>query len=332
MDIRVDVDRYKKLIITNIGPLWKYRAVRIVTYITASYIGVSTFRRILHYIRQKWYNLPPGPVGSMFIGSFLGMVEFRKFLPSLASKYGPISMINIGVTNFVIIHDQQLLRESFKLPQFLKVRPMANMSVPNLGDLNGAEWRKRRQLLSTSFIGNKELQSVRINDFILNECLKPYIFKNMDRNSGHGQLYMVRNDAQFISFHTVHRVIFMNDNITLAPNDDIYIKAKALSYQLHNLVPMCTLIRWLFGYDSSIGMSLCDSAAPCEKIAVELDDIIINKWIQGQEVNPNGYLATLLKRENHLNKIQISREIQVYLPCHSFFQILVIGFVTYLQR
>ena len=117
MDIHA-IDKYKKLIITNIEPLWKYKSFRIVTYITAAGVGISMFRRILHLIRRKWYNLPPGPVGSIFIGSFLGMVEFRKFLPSLANKYGPISMINIGVTNFVIIHDQKLLRESFKLPQF----------------------------------------------------------------------------------------------------------------------------------------------------------------------------------------------------------------------
>ena len=70
------------------------------------------------------------------------------------------------------------------------------------------------------------------------------------------------------------------------------------------------MIQWLVG-SGSIGKSSSIKAAPVEEFAKQLDDIIINKWIEGQNINPNGYLSVLLKPENKMKKIEISREIQV---------------------
>ena len=127
-----------------------------------------------------------------------------------------------------VVHTWWIHNIPFKKPQFLNVKQMGYTSTPNLGDINGEEYQERRQLLSASFIGNNQLQSVQLNDFIVIQCLKKYICRNLEVMK---DSYFSRKDAQFISFATVHRVIFMNDWINLAPTDRLYQQVAHLSYK-----------------------------------------------------------------------------------------------------
>eukprot|EP01084_Bolivina_argentea_P160854 280079_1 len=272
----MDIEKYKQLALSNIEPLWKYKIFRYTVYTSSAITSALILRKMFDLMKRRYYNLPP------------------------ACTYGGISMFYIGPTRIIAIHDSKLILKHFKDPSFLNVHPTKN-AVGNLGDLNGKQWQKRRKLLSNSFIGNQQLHSVNLSQYI-NKCLQQHIFKNIITNKDY---YMCRSDMKYIGFSTIHHVIFMQP---LSMNK--YIKVKDNVMKLFDMIAFSMIINWFFGF-SDFGHRMSIKLAPVEPCAVMLDNVIIKEWMYTNNLNKNSYLSILLHTQNGLTQKQISREIQV---------------------
>ncbi|KAB7493943.1 Cytochrome P450 2L1 [Armadillidium nasatum] len=68
-------------------------------------------------IFKKKGNLPPGPIGFPYFGTFFHTIQLKNVF-EVKKKYGNIFMINIGVVNFLYICDFKIAKDSFTKLEF----------------------------------------------------------------------------------------------------------------------------------------------------------------------------------------------------------------------
>ena len=111
----------------------------------ARFVGIKLLRKIRKH--------PPGPVGIPFLGCLL---QFggnpKKFLTDIALNYGPVVSASLIQQQNVFLSDPYLVKKLFKQKAFANHWSNHNRFRPEPGfdAINGAEWKERRQYVSTT--------------------------------------------------------------------------------------------------------------------------------------------------------------------------------------
>ena len=80
------------------------------------FIATILFILVYNYLmKQCWKNLPPGPPALPLIGSlpFLGSSDVREPLRVLASKYGDVFTIYLGLRRVVVLNGYDAIYDAF---------------------------------------------------------------------------------------------------------------------------------------------------------------------------------------------------------------------------
>eukprot|EP01084_Bolivina_argentea_P102321 183320_1 len=87
------------------------------SFLTKCVGSIVTFlvaRKIYCKLRRIYYSYPPGSDGLPLVGSLFSFMDIPKYASFLKNKYGPISMINIGIQPIVFLHSIDYINEVFK--------------------------------------------------------------------------------------------------------------------------------------------------------------------------------------------------------------------------
>ena len=274
-------------------------------------VGVLTARKVLDYVRRKWYHYPPGPVGLPFLGTILSFDDVD-YQMACHKKYGPISMTHFGLSNVVFINDYKLLQKYFKKAQFWDREPLVDSSVtdyePDFASIRMTpEWQARRKLLQTNVIS--KLSSSFLTT-ILAKVMKENIFpiiegkdsdsksnnNNNSNNSNNGEhIWYIRKECNYISFATIYVSTFGDPCPGI--NDKSFIEYKNRNNEHFASLSMAIGGRLLFPEIKSIRQWLV-AKSNFYGTAVVMQSLV-SKWAQKFDKNNNN--ATSNNSDSNVN-------------------------------
>eukprot|EP01084_Bolivina_argentea_P300469 518116_1 len=206
----------------NIGKDWlhkdkKNKCIAIFGFLGSSYL----IHEIYWYIHRKRNNLPPGPNGLPFLGTFyvnLFPSHFKHTPRKWAKQYGPIIYTTLFAgLPFIMISSTKIIKQLFPKKEFLNRAPVFDPktnyhpsifqvdNVMPLVTINGNKWtlrRKHAQDCLFRVLTNANVQKI-MHQAVTTE-IEPYLKNILNENA----VWYPREIMTYIAFNTIFHTLF----------------------------------------------------------------------------------------------------------------------------